>query len=413
MNTTILYISYDGMTDNLGQSQVIPYLIGLQKKGYTIHIISCEKADKYAEREKSIAALLHKHHITWHPLPYTSRPKVFSTLYDIKQMQKKAQEIVRSEKVDIVHCRSYVAAQVGVYMKKNHNLPWVFDMRGFWADERIDGGIWNYNSFFFRLLYKHVKQLEKTFISEASHIISLTENGKQEIESWHIYQSDPKPIRVIPCCVDLDFFNTQQLSPKKQKAYRVQLDIRSEQFVLSYLGSFGTWYMTEEMFDFFKVVYDKNKDAVFLCITPDNPEELERIAFRKDIPASALRIVSANRDEVPLYASLSDWSLFFIRPLYSKKASSPTKMGELLGLGIPLVCNAGVGDVETIMQSCEHGHVVHNHTEDEYARIAESLVSETVTSQTAKQLREVSRQYYDLQKGVDAYAEVYRQIINA
>jgi len=43
----ILYISYDGMTDPLGQSQVIPYLIGLSQKGYVITIISCEKEDKF------------------------------------------------------------------------------------------------------------------------------------------------------------------------------------------------------------------------------------------------------------------------------------------------------------------------------------------------------------------------------
>ena len=34
----VLYISYDGMTDSLGQSQVIPYLQELQKKDVEIHI---------------------------------------------------------------------------------------------------------------------------------------------------------------------------------------------------------------------------------------------------------------------------------------------------------------------------------------------------------------------------------------
>lgn len=39
----ILFISYDGMTDPLGQSQVIPYLQGLSKQGYEIFLLSCEK----------------------------------------------------------------------------------------------------------------------------------------------------------------------------------------------------------------------------------------------------------------------------------------------------------------------------------------------------------------------------------
>ena len=43
----ILFISYDGMTDPLGQSQVIPYLQGLSKHGYEIFLLSCEKKQAF------------------------------------------------------------------------------------------------------------------------------------------------------------------------------------------------------------------------------------------------------------------------------------------------------------------------------------------------------------------------------
>ena len=42
MAANILYLSYDGMTDPLGQSQVLPYLAGLSKKGFRFHLISFE-----------------------------------------------------------------------------------------------------------------------------------------------------------------------------------------------------------------------------------------------------------------------------------------------------------------------------------------------------------------------------------
>ena len=42
----VLYISYDGMTDPLGQSQVLPYLEGLAKKNYAITLISFEKEER-------------------------------------------------------------------------------------------------------------------------------------------------------------------------------------------------------------------------------------------------------------------------------------------------------------------------------------------------------------------------------
>ena len=196
---------------------------------------------------------------------------------------------------------------------------------------------------------------------------------------------------------------------KKIQNLRKSLQISDNNFVLSYLGSFGTWYMTEEMFDFFKVVYEKNHNAVFLCITPDNPDKLDSMAIRKDIPRDALRVVKANREDVPAYISLSNWSLFFIKPVYSKKASSPTKMGELLSVGIPLVCNAGVGDVDTIMKDCPQGFVVTDYTQAEYESVAEQMLATTNVDSTA--LHAVAEKYYSLEKGVEAYHSVYETIL--
>ena len=49
----VLYISYDGMTDPLGQSQVLPYLLELCKAGYSFTILSFEKKQRF-QREASI-----------------------------------------------------------------------------------------------------------------------------------------------------------------------------------------------------------------------------------------------------------------------------------------------------------------------------------------------------------------------
>ena len=163
------------------------------------------------------------------------------------------------------------------------------------------------------------------------------------------------------------------------------------------------------MFDFFKVLYGKNEKSIFLCITPDNPDMLDSIALRKDIPRTALRVIKANREEVPLYASLSDWSMFFIKPVYSKKASSPTKMGELLSMGIPLVCNAGVGDVEGIMQECPMGFVVKDFTTEEYSAIADGILSHPVVDRQT--LHSVAEKYYSLEHGVELYKNVYKQVL--
>ena len=55
--TTVLYISYDGMTDPLGQSQVLPYLTGLSKKGFNIILISFEKQERFTGTKPLIEKL--------------------------------------------------------------------------------------------------------------------------------------------------------------------------------------------------------------------------------------------------------------------------------------------------------------------------------------------------------------------
>ena len=54
-NNRVLFISYDGMTDPLGQSQVLPYLTHLVRLNYEIHILSTEKSENFLNNK------VHKH----------------------------------------------------------------------------------------------------------------------------------------------------------------------------------------------------------------------------------------------------------------------------------------------------------------------------------------------------------------
>ena len=92
--TQVLYLSYDGMTDPLGQSQVIPYIEGLAKLGYRFTLISFEKADRFEKFSKEISARLQRSNIDWVPISYTKKPPILSTVYDLWRMQKKAFALV-------------------------------------------------------------------------------------------------------------------------------------------------------------------------------------------------------------------------------------------------------------------------------------------------------------------------------
>jgi glycosyltransferase involved in cell wall biosynthesis len=402
----ILYLSYDGMTDPLGRSQVLPYLCGLSAKGYQISIISFEKPTAFKKYEEDVKKIITDNNLIWIPQKYTPKPPVLSTLYDIHVLKKAARKLYKKEGFEIVHCRSYITALAGLWLKRKCHVKFIFDMRGFWADERVDGMIWNRSNTVFNTVYKYFKKKEKQYLSGSSAVISLTNAGKYEIESWNI---SPKPaISVIPCCADLEFFHRQNIPKEKIELLRKKLGIKDSDYVVSYLGSIGTWYMLDEMLDFFKELLAQKSNALFLFISGEDPLFIQKKTEAKGIPLDRIKVVSAKREEVPEMILLSRFSLFFILPVFSKKASSPTKMGEIMGMGIPVICNSNVGDCDMIINETKAGLLVEELNPEGYRNTIEKL--KILENLNPEHIRQGALKYFSLSDGVEKYAEIYRDL---
>lgn len=404
MNLKVLYLSYDGMTDPLGQSQVLPYLFGLAAKGVCIHLVSFEKKE-YAQDIPRIKALCEENGIVWRPQQYTKKPPLISTIKDIQRMKKVALRLHETVGFHIVHCRSYISAIVGRNLQQKKGLKFIFDMRGFWADERVEGNIWNKTNPVFKKAYQFFKRKELEFFNEADAIISLTKNGKQEIESW-----DTLPrlsnIEVIPCCVDLDRFDAAKIETKTVDKKRKELAITDDDFVLGYVGSIGTWYMLPEMLEFYAELRQQKSKSKFLFISREPKENIVQLAQEKGIPAAEIIVTGTTHNEVPIYLSLFDFSLFFIRPTFSKKASSPTKQGELMALGIPIICNAGVGDTDTIIKEANAGIVL-----DKLDKKSYQTTSLHPSDYNKNEIRKGAEKWYSLKNGVEHYFRVYQSVL--
>ncbi len=403
----VLYISYDGMTDPLGQSQVIPYLEGLSRRGFEIHLLSCEKPQRFKVGFDRIEEKLKKSHIVWHPIAYTPSPPVLSTIKDIRKLKKEARKLHKEHHFELLHCRSYIAAFVGLDLKQKQAVPFIFDMRGFWADERIDGKIWNIKNPLFFFIYKYFKKKEKEFLTQAGHVVTLTENAKTEL-LHHFGLKHLPEISVIPCCVDNELFSADNIAKEKISELRDSLQIKSNDFVVSYSGSTGTWYMLDEMLDFFVILQKSFPNAVFLFITHDEAEGIHAICKQKNIDNKKIIICKAERAEMPYYLSLSNISLFFIKPAYSKKASSPTKMGELMAMGIPFISNSGVGDIDSLVEENNIGIIVRNQDEASYHEAVKHIPA--LMEQNPERYKSIAKTKYSLETGVAAYYEIYHKL---
>ncbi len=398
------------MTDPLGQSQVLPYLAGLAKKGHKITLLSCEKKKRFDKYFDIINNITKSSGINWVYIPYTSKPKVISTVYDIFNLIKISKKLYKSEKFDIVHCRSYIASFAGLKLKNKFKTKFIFDMRGFWADERIDGKIWNINNLVYKFIYKYFKNKELQFLSKADYVISLTQNGKKEILIWGKLKISSDIIDVIPCCCDTNLFNPFNSSSENKVEIRKKIGITSNNLVLSYLGSIGTWYMLTEMLAFFKKILEKYPSAVFFFITPDSKDFIEAEAGKLNIPNENIFVKEAVRSQVPEMIAACDFSVFFIKPAYSKIASSPTKQAEIMSMGQAVICNAGIGDTDIIIKESGAGIVINSFSDSEYEKAVAQI--ENLKKLSPLNIRKYAINNFDVSYGIEKYNKIYHKLYN-
>ncbi len=402
----VLYITYDGLTDPLGQSQILPYIKGIARADYQFTVLSFEKENRFVKLKQAIEKECREANITWVPIPFHSGIPVLSKIYDRWLMKKKAIALFKKYKFEIIHCRSYIASEIGLWLKQKAGTKFIFDMRGFWADEKKDGGNWNVKNPIFNFVYKHYKNKEKQYVQNANAIVSLTHAGKKEIESWAFYNKQT-PIYVIPCSVDTNLF-TCRTTLQKENAKIKLLGLQPHQFVLSYLGAIGTWYCLPQMLALFKQILASKKDAIFLILSQTPKEIILPQVIEFGLQESNFIIKEVSRQEVPQYLAATDVNVSFIAPVYSKISSSPTKLGEVLAMGIPVITNSGVGDVKQIVETIGGGIVIDDFEIETLKKCGSQI--DTLLQKDSIQISTKTKQILSLELAITTYKSLYKNL---
>lgn len=393
----VLYITYDGILEPLGQSQVVSYLRGLTDRNIAFTLLSFEK--KYSINEESVCRAskdLKNNNIKWARLFYHKTPPVLSTIFDIMQGLFFSMILVRKEKVNIVHARSYVPAFFATFLRKIFKIKFIFDMRGFWADERVEGRVWKRR----KVLYFLTKYLERDFLKNADEIIVLTECARQIIRDWGY---DAGKVSVIPCCADVDTF---KFSDESRNRLRKKYNLDSK-FIFVHTGSLEYWYMKEQMLDYFNAAKKIEPGSHFLILTHSKKEMFMKLILDRKFKIHDFTILSVPFNEIPQYLSMADVGIIFITPVFSKLASSPTKFAEYLSCGLPVIINEKIGDLEKHVLESKVGVVVRNFTDMEYYHTFKQLLDMAKDTDLKNRCRELACNKFSLGFGVDNYYEVY------
>lgn len=393
MRTSILYITYDGLMEPLGQSQVLAYQERLAEN-YDIHILSFEKPkdwNKTAARE-ALAKRIQAAGIHWHPLPYHKKPSALATAWDILCGIRAGMRLIRKHDIRIVHARSYVPSVMALALKRVTSVKFIFDMRGFWADERVDGGLWPRGGRMYRL----AKWFERKFLLNADHVVSLTNAAIAEIRRFD-YLADRQPsFTTITTCTDLSRF-VPQPSP-------------GEGFIVGYVGSAGTWYLFNEVLTCFQRLCAQRPDARLLIINRNEHDFIRGRLQAHDIPGDRVELRSAAHSEVPLQIARMHVGIFFIKPVFSKLASAPTKLGEFLGCGVPCLTNAGVGDMADILESENVGVAIDAFDAEALDRGIRHLLQLVADPTIQNRCVDAAHRNFRLEAGVQSYEWIYQKL---
>lgn len=397
--TSVLYICYEAITEPLVETQVLSYLRGLAQRGHTIHLLTFEKESSEAAEERRIADRLASDGIIWHHLRYHRWPTLLATGWDAVTALAAAAAISWRHRITLVHGRSHVAAMVGLQLRSLGVVKRVvFDCRGLLAEEYADAGHWKRQSLPYRLTMRG----ERSLFRHADAVVVLSSVLARELRRTYTFAG--RRLVVIPCCVSREGFEGQSDRARIRRERNWEAGL-----VCAYVGKLGGWYPVELIAGFFAALRARNSAARLYVATQSDPSALLAALTSRGVPSDAVEVETVPPSRLPFLLSASDVGLSLIRPCPSKRASSPTKVGEYLAAGLPVVSTVGIGDCDALLDGV--GVIVGRGEATELIRAANEVATVLTDPAMRDRCRSVAERELALDTiGVPRYDELYRDL---
>jgi glycosyltransferase involved in cell wall biosynthesis len=415
MSLRTLYLCYFGLREPLVQTQVLPYLKQLSADGEVeVFLLTFEPNQRDAwspAEELEWRELLARQGIRWFSLPYHKSPSILVTPYDIMRGAWTAAGLARRFHIDVLHARGHIPMAMALLAKRWCSVRLVFDIRGLLAEEYEEAGVWKKHSPQFRA----VRAIERAGLKHADQIIVLTRRLRDSLVERELARAGQ--IEVIPCCVEFARFQysanngeAPSNEPKRDAQSQSEKSKLTERFEVVSAGSVTGLYLLKEMGRFFLSLKVQRPDAFFRILTMSSAEDAAATLMGIGLDQKDFLISAVSPTEVPSYLRRARLGLSFRKATYSQMAASPTKIAEYLAAGLPVVCNAGIGDTEELLASGKVGVILRGFDEESLITAASEALA--LADETAVKARcvETAYRYFDLANvGGAGYRNVYRR----
>ena len=396
MRRRITHVSLDGLSTHLGQSQVLAVSERLQSMGWECTILSLEPEPA----DHGVFDRLHRS-MTLSGVRWQHRPYRWGRIGAVKNVQSMT-AMLRDvwERTDLVHCRSYFGAFFPAAAGIFGTIPYVFDTRGYWVDEKIEAGRW-FQDAASRAIARRV---ERELYQRASGVVSLTELAAEDVRNGRFGRRHPKERSIcIPTCVDYTKF-TMDRGPAPH-------DFLNDGPIVAYVGSLNPSYEYRESLRLAALILNRIPHARFLALT-SQVLDMSSLADEFAIPANRRLITSVAHNEIHLWLPWIDFGLtLLVKPNVAKRASMPTKLAEFFATGVAPISHGANSEVTDWVNTAGSGVVLDDLSSDSLERAADFVARGVPEADVLMRARLAAEKHFSLDSGAERYDALFRDVL--
>jgi glycosyltransferase involved in cell wall biosynthesis len=395
----VLYITYWGALEQLGQSLVIPAVKKLAQMGADLTLVTFEKPADLAKTEEMarVRSLLEVDGIEWIPLKYHRTPRIPATLFDISNAVVRSLLKSLTKRYDILHARTYISGLIGLALAPLIGAKFVYHNEGFYPDEQVDSGVWAENS----RPHQVAKNLENKMYSRADGIIALSHQAQTVIKLLPEVNRKKTPVIFVPSCVDLETFQLPETQPI----------FSDDEIKLVYVGSVGGRYILDKIGAFVAAARKTGKNVTLQIFSKSDSDLITQMLDSAGLERQAWGVEAAPYLQIPKLLTKYQAGIHFLQKGISEHSGSPTKIGEYWAVGLPIIVTPNISDTDDIIIRNQVGIIVKDHSEGAYLRAFNDLLDLLPESDLAQRCRKAADENYALVPACERQFELYQQLV--
>lgn len=397
-NKNILVLTYWGYNSPILNSYALPYIRIIKKnvsEGSRIFLFTLTpETETSKETYSAVREQMQKEGIIL--VNYNYRPFGLMMAFKFSYILVSLVTLIIKYKVQYIHAWCTPGGAIGYLLSLLTSKPLILDSFEPHAESMVETNTWTKNGFSYKLLFR----LEKLQLNRAQKVICAAEGMINYSQSTYgIVKSN---YYVKPACVDLNLFKNTHAD------FQLVPEINADSIVCVYIGKFGDIYLSQEVFDFFKVAsnYWKEKFKVLL-LSNDSEENIMAFCDKSNLDRDCIIKKFVHHTEVPKYMSLGTFGICPVRTVKSKQFCTPIKNGEYWAMGLPVIITKNISTDSDLIKANDIGYVLEDLNEEQYLNAIKKIDSLIHSIDIADKIRDIAEKNRNYSIAEEIYKSIY------